>query len=148
MMRVLEQLKETLCMQLEEYAGMRELAGRDLEAVHQLTDTIKNIHKILMAEEEGYSQAGDWEAEMRGNYGRESSYARRGMHYVRGHYSREGEGSYDSGNSERGYSSRRRYSRAEGKESMVTQLREMMEEAGDEKEKEAIRRCISQMEKG
>ena len=54
----------------------------DLELVHKLTDTIKNIDKICALEEDGgYSEAGDYEG---ASYGRGSSYANRGKHYVRG----------------------------------------------------------------
>lgn len=118
-MKALYELKDMLCKELEEIAGKGELTAGSLETVHKLTDTIKNIDKIMMLEEEdgyserggmyserrdsrgrysreggGYSQAGDWEARGRFGGGHSydeggSSYANRGRHYVRGHYSRE-----------------------------------------------------------
>lgn len=92
-MKTLYDLKDMLCDELDEIGKKGEMSAGDLETVHKLTDTIKNIDKITMLEEGGYSRDedysrdGDWSANMRGNYGRGSSYARRGSHYVRGHYS-------------------------------------------------------------
>lgn len=138
-------LKEKLCEELEEIARKPEMSAGDLEAVHKLTDTIKNIDKIVMLEEDGeYSQAGDWEMEGRGTYGRGSSYANRGKHYVRGHYSRESD--MGGGYSNRNRDGRGRYSRDSAKDRMMEHLEEMMQEAGSEKEREAIRHCMSQLE--
>ena len=78
-MKALYDLKEMLSAELEEIARKPEMSAGDLETVHKLTDTIKNIDKICALEEDGgYSEAGDWE----GDYGRGSSYANRGKHYV------------------------------------------------------------------
>ena len=74
-MKALYELKEKFEMELEELARKGELGAGDLELAHKLTDTIKNIDKICALEDdEGYSRAGDWEADMRGTYGRGSSY--------------------------------------------------------------------------
>ena len=90
-------LRDMLCKELDEISRKGELGAGDLEIAHKLTDTIKNIDKIEMMEDDGYSRdgdyssdgdysrGGDWQADMRGTYGRGSSYARRGTHYVRGH---------------------------------------------------------------
>lgn len=151
-MKALDDLRDMLCEELEEIAKKPEMSAGDLETVHKLTDTIKNIDKICMMEEDGgYSQAGDWEVQGRGNYGNGSSYANRGKHYVRGHYSRDNERRAYNRDSSRGGYSRDRYSRdgysMDGaKDQMVAQLESMMEDAGSEKEREAIRRCISQIE--
>lgn len=59
----------------------------DLEHIHKLTDTIKNIDKIKHIEKNGYSADGGWRAEgmySRNSYDMDDSY---GRHYVRGHYS-------------------------------------------------------------
>ena len=80
--RVLYDLKDMLCAELDEIGKKGEMSAGDLETVHKLTDTIKNIDKIVMLEDDGYSRDedysrdGDWSANMRGNYGRGSSYAR------------------------------------------------------------------------
>lgn len=92
-MKALYDLKDKLCAELDEIAAKPNMSTGDLETVHKLTDTIKNIDKIMKLEDEsGYSRAGGWES--RGTYGypydeRGSSYMRRGEHYVRGHYSRD-----------------------------------------------------------
>uniref|UniRef100_A0AAU8B5I2 Uncharacterized protein n=1 Tax=Dulem virus 33 TaxID=3145751 RepID=A0AAU8B5I2_9CAUD len=142
-MKALDDLRDMLCDELDEIAKKPEMSAGDLETVHKLTDTIKNIDKICLMEEDGeYSQAGDWELEGRGNYGRGNSYANRGQHYVRGHYSRDG--GQGDGYSRRG--GRGGYSRADGKDRMMEHLNQMMQEAGSEKERNAIRRCMEQME--
>lgn len=132
------ELKEKLCEELEEIARKPEMSAGDLEAVHKLTDTIKNIDKICALEEDGgYSEAGDWEG--RGSYNRGSSYANRGKHYVRGHYSRDGY------NNRGDYSRDGGYSRHDAKEAMMEQAREMMENATTDREREAIRRFMSEL---
>lgn len=87
-------LKEMLCKELDEIAKKGEMSAGDLETVHKLTDTVKNIEKIMYINDNGYSMDGDWRAS--GTYARDGmrmddrgmSYANRGRHYVRGHYSR------------------------------------------------------------
>ena len=101
-MMALENLRSMLCEELDKIAEKGSISGGDLETIHKLTDTVKNIDKIECLEDEGYSGSGEWDAsgtysrtgrgysmEDGRGYGRGSSYAsRRGMHYVRGHYSR------------------------------------------------------------
>lgn len=126
-------LRNMLCDELDELARKGELGAGDLEIAHKLTDTIKNIDKIEMLEDDGYSRdedysrrysrGGDWQADMRGTYGRGSSYARRGTHYVRGHYSR-----------------------ADSMEALREQINDMMRETDDDRVKEALRRAASLME--
>ena len=113
----------------------------DLEMVHKLTDTIKNVDKIVMLEEGGYSQAADMDSPS--SYARGSSYANRGKHYVRGHYSRDGSYSRDG----RGGYSRdgRMYSRTDAKEYMMGQIEDMMDGAND-REKDILRRAMQQLE--
>lgn len=122
-MKSMYELRDMLCKELDELARKGELGAGDLEIAHKLTATIKNIDKIDMMESDGYSGGGDWEADMRGTYGRGSSYARRGSHYVRGHYSR-----------------------SDGVEHLRTQLNDMMRETDDERVREALRRAASLME--
>lgn len=132
-MEYMHELKEKLCDELEEIARKGEFSAGDLEAVHKLTDTIKNLDKIEMLEDGGYSQAGDWEADMRGTYGRGSSYRGRKRDSM-GRYSREGRGG------------RGGYSRHDAKEAMMEQMEMLMDQAGSEREREAIRRCMGQLE--
>ena len=132
-MEYMHELKEKLCDELDEIARKGELGAGDLEIIHKLTDTIKNLDKIEMLEDGGYSQAGDWEADMRGTYGRGSSYRGRKRDSM-GRYSREGRGG------------RGGYSRHDAKEAMMEQMEMLMEQAGSEREREAIRRCMNQLE--
>ena len=116
-------LRNMLCDELDELARKGELGAGDLEIAHKLTDTIKNIDKIEMLEDDGYSRDGDWRSSMRGAYDRDMSNARRGTHYVRGHYSRDG-----------------------GIDNMKRQLQEMLDNADDESIRRAIRRCMDTIE--
>ena len=137
-MHALKELRETLCDELEEYADKKDMKAGDLEAVHKLTDTIKNIDKIFMMDMDGgYSEAGDWEA--RGRFGDYydggNSYARGRKRDSMGRYSRE----YRRSNG--------RYSRADSKEHMINKLEDMMEDADNERVKSAIRKCINELER-
>ena len=132
-MDYMHELKEKLCDELEEIACKGELGSGDLEIIHKLTDTIKNIDKISMLEDDGYSQDGNWEADMRGTYNRGSSY--RGQRRdSRGRYARDGRGG------------RGGYSRHDAKEAMMEQMEMLMDQAGSDREREAIRRCMGQLE--
>ena len=131
-MKALYELKEKFEMELEELARKGELGAGDLELAHKLTDTIKNIDKICALEEDG-GYSGD-------SYSRGSSYRRR--HDVRGHYSRDGY-SNDRG----GYSRDGGYSRHDAVEAMMEQARDMMESATNEREREAIRRFMTELER-
>lgn len=79
-MHALKELKEKFHNELEKIARKAEMSISDVETVHKLTDTIKNIDKIYMLEEsKGYSGDGDWTAH--GTYGRRGGMER---------YSRDG----------------------------------------------------------
>lgn len=135
-MEKLYELKEKLWAELEELAEKREMGAGDLELAHKLTDTIKNIDKICMLEDgDGYSEIFDRSG---------MSYANRGQHYVRGHYSREGgrdmDGRYSSRRDSRG-----RYSRDDGRSEMMEHLEMAMDSATDQ-DKETIKRFMRQLE--
>lgn len=131
----MHELKEKLCEELEEIARKPEMSAGDLEAAHKLTDTIKNIDKIEMLEEDdGYSRDGDWEMEGRGSYNRGSSYRGRKRDSM-GRYSRTGRMYPD-----------RVYSRDSAKDRMMEQMEDMMGGA-NEREKEILRRAMDQLEK-
>lgn len=131
-MEYMYELKDKLCKELDEIARKPEMGAGDLEIIHKLTDTIKNLDKIEMLEDGGYSQAGDWEIEGRA-YNRGNSYARRKRDSM-GRYSRDGR------------IMRGGYSRHDAKEAMMDQMEDLMAQAGSEKEREAIRRCMNQLE--
>lgn len=127
-MQSMYELRDMLCKELDEITRKGELGAGDLDIAYKLVGTVKNIDKIEMMEDDGdysrrYSRDGNWEADMRGNYGRDSSYARRGTHYVRGHYSRDS-----------------------GKDNMKRQLQEMLDGADDDTLRRAIQRCMDAVE--
>ncbi len=145
-MKAFDELREKFCAELEEIARKPEMSAGDLEAVHKLTDTIKNIDKICIMDESGeYSQAGDWEA--RGRFG--DQYAREGgdggnsygnsyrgrRRDSMGRYSRDG-GSYRRGGSQR-------YSRDGG---LMEHVDMMMDEAETDEQREMVRRFKKQLE--
>lgn len=141
-MEYMNELKEKLCDELEEIANKGELGAGDLEIVHKLTDTIKNIDKIeIMKEDGGYSRAGDWE--MRGTYDRGSSYRRK--RDSMGRYSRDGRDmDYSRDGRMMPY---RMYSRADAKDHMMGELEEAMAAATTDREKDIIKRAMDQLEK-
>lgn len=127
-MRNYDDLREMLCNELSDlYNETMKKGGAsaaELDAIRDITSSIKNTYKIEMFEDEEYSHGGDWNANIRGNYGRGSSYARRGSHYVRGHYSRSD--AYDN---------------------MRMKLEEMMHNADNDTTRDAIRRCMDALER-
>ncbi len=160
-MHYMHDLKDLLCAELEDYAEKGKKSGKmsmgDLDSIHKLTDTVKNILKIDMLEgETGYSEDGAYMGEGRiygtsyDGYDRGTSYARgRGRYAKRdsmGRYSRRGGMSYDDDVSyARG--GRRGYSRDDGKAYMMEQLEDMMEDAEKPAEKEALRRCMEALKR-
>ena len=142
-MEYMYELKDKLCKELDEIARKPEMGAGDLEIIHKLTDTIKNLDKIEMLEDGGYSQEG-YSREGSNSYARGSSYANRGKHYVRGHYSQDGGYSRDGRGG--GYSrDGRMYSRTDAKEYMMGQIEDMMDGAND-REKDILRRAMQQLE--
>ena len=121
-MKAMYDLRDMLCKELDEIAHKGELGAGDLDIAHKLVSTIKNIDKIEMYDG-GYSRSGDWDANIRGTYGRGSSY--RGRH-------RDSMG---------------RYSRTDAREHMRSTLEDMMRDADDDKTREAIRRCMEQIDR-
>lgn len=143
-MKYLNELKEMLCRELEEYSHKGKMSAGDLETIHKLTDTIKNIDKIEMLEENGgYSQAGGM---MGGGYGTGNRGG--GDSYARG------DNSYDGGTSYRRQrrDSRGRYSRdggysyEDGMEELNELLDDMMDGA-DERLRNAIHRFKQEIRK-
>lgn len=130
--RSMEELKEMLCKELDEIVGKGELTAGALETVHKLTDTIKNIDKIDMLEEGGYSRTGY----DRDGYDRDG-YDRDGMWDARGTYGRGN--SYAHRNPRTG-----RYSRDSGE--LMDKLERMMQNASTA-DKETIRRVMEEMKR-
>lgn len=139
----MHKIKEQLMKELKKIEEKGELSAGSLDAVHKITDTIKNIDKIEMLEEGGYSQDG--------GYSREGGYSRDGGNYSRTGYSRDNGhyNAYEGGNSYargRGRNAKRdsmgRYSRG----GIVEMMEEMMEYADNEQQRQAIRHCMKELE--
>lgn len=72
-MESLHKLKKMMCRELDEISNKGDMSAGDLEAVHKLTDTIKNIDKIMYLEGDSeYSRGGDWDTS--GRYSRGQLY--------------------------------------------------------------------------
>jgi hypothetical protein len=129
-------------------AGGGKVSMPDLDHVHKLTDTIKNIDKIEALEMGGYSEATDFMGEGR-MYG--TSYARRNRDSM-GRYSRDGGMSYEGGSSyddgRGGMTAIPGYSRDGAKADMINKAEDMMRMAGNERERQAIREFIKKLEHG
>ena len=145
--------------ELEEKAGKTSsrITEIDLNKIHKLTDTIKNIDKIEMLEDGGgYSEESNWMADGRmygTSYDNDYSYARGRRGNVKrdsmGRYSRdmmhhEGDMSYARDGRMGG---RGGYSRDDAKDYMMEQLEELMEQAEKPQEKEALKRCMQAIER-
>lgn len=132
-MREYSEVREILCDLLSDSIKDGKIAIGDVEIIKNMLSGIEKTYKIEMFEEDGsYSRAGDWEADMRGTYARGSSYRGRKRDSM-GRYSRDGRiGGY---------------SRHDSKEAMMEQAREMMEDATNEREREAIRRFMTELER-
>lgn len=131
-------LEEMCCRELDKIIERGELSSSALQQAHMLTDTVKNVYKIemLCGGEGEYSRDGG------------SSYANRGQHYVRGHYSRDGgNGGGSYGRNGGGYSrdSYGRYSRDGGRDDMVQRLEQMMEQTNNPNERDAYKRALEQL---
>lgn len=141
-MDAIYELKDMLCEELEEYGKKDKLDVGTLEIVDKLAHTIKNLDKIIESyEEDGYSGDGyyDYDGTLEGG-----KYARRGR------YSREGGmrgGSYAMARG-RGRNAKRdsmgRYSR--DNKMMAQELRELMEDAPDERIKMEMQKLIQKVE--
>lgn len=143
MHEVYEGLRSKLSMSLKELNKTGKLSGAALNELHMVTDTIKNLDKIEMLEDGGYSEATDFMGEGR-MYG--TSYARG----RRGNVKRDNMGRYSRGDGygdvTRRYSRGDGYSYGDGKEDMMEELEEMMENA-DSSHREAIRRCMEEIKR-
>jgi hypothetical protein len=143
-MEYMHKIKKMLCKELEEYGEKKSLSSADVEMIHKLTDTVKNLDKIEMLEgDDGYSETYPY-------YMGGSSYAGRGR--GRGRYAkRDSMGRYSSedGLSYDDYSEARmdrRYSRDDAKDHMMNKLGEMMSSA-DEEQREILKDAMRKIER-
>lgn len=156
-MKALYDLRGMICDEIDKMAKKGKIASTsELDLIDKLTHSLKSVDTILAMDEaqnDGYSGDGYSEARGRGRYARRDSMGRysrdEGRSYDGGSYrdggsygrdySRDG-GSYGDGGSYRGG-----YSSAAG--DMMDKMRRMMEQAGSEEERKAIRKIMVEMEK-
>ena len=126
-MKELYNLKEKLCDELKSY-NKKEMSSQSLEVMEKLSNTIKNLDKIIdHHSEEEYSNAYNsyYNRSNRNSYERGRS----------GEARRDSMGRYSSKND--GYSYH---------DNMLDELRDLMEDAPDEKTRQEIRRFMEKME--
>lgn len=150
-MEYIEKIKKMLCKELDEYAQKSRISGTDLDMIWKLTDTVKNLDKIEMLEEEsgGYSEA---RGGMRGrSYMHGSSYDDDMMYSERQgrgrNARRDSRGRYSSDMDD--YSEERmdrRYSRDDAKDHLMSALGEAMEDASPN-EREILKDCMRKLER-
>jgi hypothetical protein len=154
----MHKIKEMLMNELYEYEDKAKkmnggkLSQVDVERIHKLTDTVKNIDKIEYLEsEEGYSEDGHYMGEGR-IYG--TSYARGRRNARRdsmGRYSRDdGMGMHHDGGSSyaRGgnMGGRGGYSRDGATEMLMEKAEEMLQMTHDPKERRAIEKFMHELD--
>lgn len=98
------------------------MSAQEIERLKMILSAIKNIDKIEMYEDNGYSEAR--RRDSMGRYVKDGERIDRHRRY----------GGYDN------------YVEDDGKHEMVSHLRNMLEKAETPKEREAIKRCIHELE--
>lgn len=151
-MEYIEKIKKMLCKELDEYAMKSKLSMADIDVIHKLTDTVKNLDKIEMLEDDGgYSEARGGRGRGRSSYMGGSSYDDDMMYSERqgrGRYARrDSRGRYSSDMGD-DYSERmdRRYSRDDAKDHLLDKMGEMMTSA-DEEQREILKDAMRKIER-
>lgn len=132
-MHDLYNLKDMLCKELEQYGKSKDLTTSSLDVIDKLAHAAKNVGKVIeCCEEEEYSsRGGSYEGNsMRGSY--------------RGGYSRDYYGD-DGMSHRRGRAANGRFVSRDGSE-MAHRLRDMADNADDERMKREIERLADKME--
>ena len=126
-MEELYKLKDMLCDELESYGKKKELTAGSLDVIDKLSHALKSITTVIAMEEADGEYSNDYP--MNGRTYRGSSYARGRMNARRdsmGRYSRDG------------------YSGAV--DDMVSQLKDLMEDAPNESIKSEMHRLVKKIE--
>ena len=122
-MHKLEALKEMLCRELEEYSDRDNLDVGGLDVVDKLAHAIKNIDKIIAADDG-------------------QQYSRRATRYDGRSYGRDYDDVYSMRSRGRKRDSMGRYSTGD----MVSELRRLMDDAPDEQTRAEIERMLQRYE--
>ena len=141
-MNKLNELKEMLCNELDEYARKGDLTANSLDVIDKLAHAIKNLNKIIQSSEEESGGYSGWympyrgyayaDGDMGGSSNRGGNSMRGGSSYRRdsmGRYAREGGYSYH-----------------DGMEDIIEDLRGMTGTMPEEKRRK-VERMISELER-
>lgn len=142
-MRALTELKEMLEDDVKKITKKGDISPDELNNVYKAVDIIKDIETIKAMRDSGYSQEGSYGSynsmnngrsynSYDGSYNSYNSYARRG---------RDGDGDGRYNESRGSYE----YSRHENREQMIQKLEMMMQNAQNEEQRKAIKRCIDEL---
>lgn len=149
-MKYIEKIKEMLCTELEVYSKKNAITPTDLEKIHKLTDTVKNLDKILLLEEDEYEMGGSSYARGRGRNAKRDRMGRYSSNEGDMSYEHHRGNSYDDDMSYARGGRGRKYSRDDGysnaSDDMMGMLGEMMEDASP-KEREALKECMRALER-
>ena len=148
----MHKLMEYICSEMEELERKADKDGKLSIAEVQYLDTLAHTKKNLlkadeMWEESEYSENGGTSYRSYSRGGNRGGGRSNRMSYE-SRYARE-DGSYEGGNSMargRRRDSMGRYSRAEGTEMMVDELRDLMQDAPDERTKMEFKKFIEKIE--
>ena len=151
-MRMYKDLKEMLCKELDEITRKGELSAGTLDTVDKLTHAIKSIETIMAMEESGYSRengGGGMSNRGRSYDGRSyegGSYDDRPYYEGSGGMSNaRGRGRNARRDSMGRYASNDGYSYADAKEDMMTELRDLMQDAPDEETRKEFKRFMNKL---
>lgn len=161
MSRIYEDLRSMLRHELGVLTKKGDVTKEILDNINKLTSSIVMVESLMEKEEGGssndYSRRGSYDGSYDGG-----SYAGGSYAYGRGN-SREGGNSnrsYDGGSYDysgrRGRDSRGRYTSRDGgsyeysghdeKQHLIMKMQEMMSQAGTERERQTIQKCIDELE--
>lgn len=154
-MRVLYDIQDMLEDELKKISKKEDITTMDLDNIYKMVDIVKDVTTVeamKKAEQEGYSRdyARDYSRGYSEDYSNAyGSYARRGRDGDGdGRYSEDG--SYRRGRDSMGrYTSRDSYDgySRHSKDEMIEHLKEMMQNARNDEERESYRRAIEQMKR-
>lgn len=149
----MHKLLEYICDELEEFERKADKEGKLSMAEMQYVDLLAHTKKNLLKAEEMMGEEGEYSMESyaRGRSNEGGSYAR-GGNQGGGNSSRRS--SYEGGSYARGRNARRdsmgRYSRYQGyssdSEEMVEELRQLMEDAPDDRTRQEFQKFIQKIE--
>lgn len=142
MMQEFDNIKDMVYCEIEEISHQPKLDMNTVKVLGELVDILKDIGSVEMFEEGVNIQEDDYS--LANSYGR-GGYSRMPVYYNNGSNSYRSGRSYNSGYSRR--SRNNGYSRDDAKDHMIHKLEGLMEEAVDERDRQAIKELIEKMDK-